>query len=174
MSPTRVITIEKQDLAPAREVAQTAAGLKLQVAYGEFFETSQLANVDGWKESTLTGLNELTRIEPYSTSMRHYKQYAAIASGYVRIPGDGVYFFSSDNEEVWIDGKLLVDNKGEVKRFSRRDKSVALAQGLHEIKVVFLGHIIGGWPSNWGNGSVSLRKADAADFARITPDMLVH
>ena len=58
---------------------------------------------------------------------------------YVNIPEDGVYYISSDNEEVWIDGKLLINNGGEVKRFSRHDTSVALAAGLHEIKVVFLG-----------------------------------
>ena len=79
---------------------------------------------------------------------RQVKQYAAIATGYVNIPEDGVYYISSDNEEVWIDGKLLVNNAGEVKRFSRHDSSAALSKGLHEIKVVFLGHIIGGWPSN--------------------------
>ena len=77
--------------------------------------------------------------------MRGVKQYAAIANGYVNIPEDGVYYFSSELEEVWIDGKLLIDNGGEVKRFSRKDKSVALAKGLHDIKAVFLGHIVGGF-----------------------------
>ena len=68
----------------------------------------------------------------------------AQATGYVEIPEDGVYYFSSNNDEVWIDGKLLINNGGEVKRFSRKDASVALAKGLHEIKVVFCSHIIGG------------------------------
>ena len=81
--------------------------------------------------------------------MRGVKQYGAIATGYVDIPEDGVYYFTTNNDEVWIDGKLLISNEGEVKRFSRNDKSVALAKGLHELKVVFLGHIIGGWPSLW-------------------------
>jgi hexosaminidase len=36
--------------------------------------------------------------------MRNVKQYAPIATGYIEIPEDGVYYFSSDNEEVWIDG----------------------------------------------------------------------
>ena len=45
---------------------------------------------------------------------------------------------------------------------------------LKVIKVVFLGHIIGGWPSNWNDGSVKLRKADSDKFVKITPEMLVH
>lgn len=57
--------------------------------------------------------------------MRGVKQYAAVATGYVNVPEDGVYYISSDNEEVWIDGKLLINNGGEVKRFSRHDTSVA-------------------------------------------------
>ena len=106
--------------------------------------------------------------------MRGVKQYGAVATGYVNIPEDGVYYVSSNNEEVWIDNNLLINNQGEVKRFSRHDTSVALAKGLHEIKVVFLGHIIGGWPSNWNDGSILLRKADASEFTPITPEMLVH
>jgi hexosaminidase len=92
----------------------------------------------------------------------------------VNIPEDGVYYFSSDLEEVWIDGKLLINNANEVKRFSRNDNSVALAKGLHEIKAVFLGHIIGGWPSNWNDGSINIRKSDAEKFTKIDGKMLCH
>lgn len=174
MSRIRVITVEKQAYAPAKEVAKTAPGLKMDVTYGYFLETAQLTDAKEWKSSTIKDLSELTRVEKTDESMRGVKQYAAIATGYVNIPEDGVYYISSDNEEVWIDGKLLINNAGEVKRFSRHDTSVALGKGLHEIKVVFLGHIIGGWPSNWNNGGVSLRKADAEKFTPITADMLSH
>ncbi len=174
MSPVRTITVEKQTLAQAKEVAHTKAGLKMDVTYGYFLDTDQLANAKEWKTSVIPSLRELTRVEKSSESMRDVKQYAAIASGYIDIPEDGVYYISSDNEEVWIDGKLIVNNKGEVKRFSRNDKPAALAKGLHEIKVVFLGHIIGGWPSNWNNGGIMLRKSDAEKFSPVTPEMLSH
>jgi hexosaminidase len=80
-----------------------------------------------------------------------------------------VYFFSSDNEEVWLDDKLLISNEGEVKRFSHHDTSIALAAGLHAIKVVFLSHIIGGWPTVWGTGEVRIRKAGEESFQPIAP-----
>ncbi|WP_350456278.1 family 20 glycosylhydrolase [Macellibacteroides fermentans] len=174
MSPVRTITVEKQTLAPAKEVAATKPGLKMKVTYGYFLESSKLESVTDWKESTIKDLFEIRSVEKTDESMRNVKQYAAVASGYVNIPEDGVYIFSSDNEEVWIDGKLLINNGGEVKRFSRHDSSVALAKGLHEIKVVFLGHIIGGWPSNWNDGSVKIRKAGAEKFEAITPAMLSY
>lgn len=173
MSPTRTITVEKQSLAPAKEITGNKPGLKMDVTYGYFLDVDQLTNPT-WKSSVIPSLRELTRVEKSSESMRGVKHYAAIATGYIDIPEDGVYYFSSDNEEVWIDGKLLINNKGEVKRFPRTDKSVALAQGLHEIKVVFLSHIIGGWPSIWNNGSVQLRKSEAEKFTAVTPEMLSH
>jgi hexosaminidase len=51
---------------------------------------------------------------------------------------------------------------------------MALAKGKHEIKVVFLSHIIGGWPSAWNDGSVKLRKADAEKFTPIKAEQLFH
>lgn len=77
------------------------------------------------KKQVIKTTRELTNQVPAPESMRGVKQYAAIATGYVNIPEDGVYYISSDLEEVWIDGKLMVNNGGEVKRFSRHDTSAA-------------------------------------------------
>ena len=175
MSPIRTIQVEKQSLAPAKEVAKTTPGLNMEVTDGMYLNVKELeAAQKETKKSVIKDLKEIRSVVKTSESMRGVNQYAAVATGYVNIPEDGVYFISSDLEEVWIDGKLLVNNGGEVKRFSRHDSSVALAKGLHEIKAVFLGHIIGGWPFNWNDGSIKLRKSDAKEFTAITPEMLCH
>ncbi len=175
MSPIRTIQVEKQSLAPAKEVAKTTPGLNMEVTDGMYLNVKELeAAQKETKKSVIKDLKEIRSVVKTSESMRGVNQYAAVAAGYVNIPEDGVYFISSDLEEVWIDSKLLVNNGGEVKRFSRHDSSVALAKGLHEIKAVFLGHIIGGWPSNWNDGSIKLRKSDAKEFTAITPEMLCH
>ena len=175
MSPIRTIQVEKQSLAPAKEVSKTTPGLNMEVTDGMYLNVKELeAAQKETKKSVIKDLKEIRSVVKTSESMRGVNQYAAVATGYVNIPEDGVYFISSDLEEVWIDGKLLVNNGGEVKRFSRHDSSVALAKGLHEIKAVFLGHIIGGWPSNWNDGSIKLRKSDAKEFTAITPEMLCH
>lgn len=175
MSPIRTIQAEKQSLAPAKEVAKTTPGLNMEVTDGMYLNVKELeAAQKETKKSVIKDLKEIRSVVKTSESMRGVNQYAAVATGYVNIPEDGVYFISSDLEEVWIDGKLLVNNGGEVKRFSRHDSSVALAKGLHEIKAVFLGHIIGGWPSNWNDGSIKLRKSDTKEFTAITPEMLCH
>ncbi|MDR1116186.1 MAG: family 20 glycosylhydrolase [Tannerella sp.] len=174
MSPVRVVTVEKQPFAPAVEPDGKKPGLKMNVTDGMFLKSSEIAANSEWRESAIKDLREITRVVKTDESMRGVNQYAAIASGYVDIPEDGVYYFSSEMEEVWIDGKLLVNNEGEVKRFSRSDRSVALAKGLHGLKAVFLGHIIGGWPSNWNNGSIRIRKADADRFEFVKPEQLFY
>lgn len=174
MSPVRTITVEKQAFAPAKEV-QTKPGLVMQYIYGTF-STAADANqtkTSDWKSKTIKELKELS-IEKTDESLRGAKPFAAIASGYVNIPEDGVYVFSSDNEQVWIDGKLLIDNGGEVKRYSRHDNSAALAKGLHEIKVVFIGQVMGGWPTYWNNGGITMRKPDEKKSTPITAEMLTY
>ena len=176
LSPIRTIQVEKQALAPAKKVAKKTPGLKMEVFDGMYLNTDQLAKAAPKVKATKTikKTRELTAYVKTDESMRGVKQYAAVGTGYINIPEDGVYFLSSDLEEVWIDGKLLISNKNETKRFSRSDSSVALSKGLHEIKTVFLGHIIGGWPSNWNDGSIQYRKANEAKFQAVGEDMLFH
>lgn len=176
MSPTRTITAEKQTPAPAIKIEDPTPGLKMEMTNGMFLSTAELDKVTEWKELTVKSLRDIsyqTKVK-VAGSMRSIQQYAAIATGYVDIPEDGVYFFSSNNEEVWLDGKCLINNEGEVKRYSRHDTSVALAKGLHELKVVFLGHIIGGWPSLWDDAGISIRKADQNKFTPIKAEQLYY
>lgn len=111
---------------------------------------------------------------PSDNQMRDFPQYAAIASGYVMIPEDGIYYLASNLNDVSIDGEMVIDNDGEPKKYSRHDTSLALAKGLHRIEATFLGHIIGGWPSNWDSGNIMIRKSTDSTFSAITPDMLWH
>lgn len=174
-SPIRQIIVEKQTLAPATVVEDLNAGLKLNVTYGTYLNSDELNKQErSWTSSVITEMKEIRSVEPSWESMRGVKQYAAVAEGYINIPEDGVYFFSSNNNEVWIDQKLLIDNNNEVKRFSRKDKSVALAKGLHPIKVQFLGHIIGGWPSIWDDGNIWIRSSKATKFEKVLGEQLFY
>lgn len=176
LSKVRTITVDKQTPLKAKEVAKTEKGLKMGVKYGSFLNIDQFNKSNGKfdSEKTIKTTRELTSVVKTSESMRGVKQYGAVATGYVNIEEDGVYFLSSELEEVWIDGKLVINNKNEVKRFSRNDSSIALGKGLHEIKAVFLGHIIGGWPSNWNDGSIKIKKAGSEKFETIGEDKLFH
>lgn len=176
LSRVRTIEVEKQVPAPAKETGKLAQGLNMAVTDGMYLTVKDLeaSGKKPYATKLMKDTRELTSYVKSTESMRGVKQYAATAEGYVEIPESGVYIVSSNLEEVWIDGKLLINNSGEVKRHSRNDRSVALEKGMHEIKAVFLGHIIGGWPSNWNDGAILLRKSDTKEFKPVTADMLWH
>ena len=177
MSRVRTITVEKQTLSPAAAVEKKTPGLNMEVIYGTYLNMEELEK-SGMKvadKKVIKDTRELITYRKFSEeTMRGFKQYSAIATGYVDIPADGVYFFSSDLEEVWIDGKKLIDNGGLVKHFCPTNKSVALSAGLHEFKVVFLGNSYGGYPTHWNDGSINIRKSDEESFKKITSDRLFH
>ena len=176
MSKVRTITVEKQELAPAATVEKTEQGLVMKVTDGMYLDMKAFdaAGKEPIETKVIKDLKELKSYRKTSDSMRGIPQYASVAEGYFNVPEDGVYVLSSEYENVWVDGKLVIDNGGEVKRFSRRDRGVALQKGLHQLKVVFLGHIVGGWPSNWSDGVVRYRNVNADEFTPISADMLVH
>lgn len=80
--------------------------------------------------------------------------------------------FSRHLEQVWIDNKLVVNNEGDVKASTMNDSSVALAKGLHPIKVVFLANIIGGWPSWWSSTAIEMRKDNEKEFTAVSGSQL--
>lgn len=174
MSPVREIMVEKQQYSPSVELDTLTLkpGLKMHNVAGMFLNVGELNNAKSKAErdTVILKLIDIRSVKNFGEPLNGYNNYASIAEGYVNISEDGVYYFSTDNEEFWIDGQKLIDNSGEVKRFSRHDKSIALAKGLHPIKIVFLGHIIGGWPSVWNDGKVEIRKANE-EWRRIDKDL---
>ena len=93
--------------------------------------------------------------------------WSARHTGYIHIPEDGVYYFRTDGE-FWLNDELFIsnekDNQGTARRFSRSDKSVALAKGYHRFELLQLGAIFGGWPTQWDNVMLSIRKEGEAKF----------
>lgn len=171
MSTVRTIDIVKMDPMPAvKPTRPLVQGLAMSTTPGEFFNTKELFAADRvWTPKDITKLREISAQSATDAHMRTVEQYAAVAEGFVRIDSTDVYYISSNNDEVWIDGKLVIDNNNEVKRYSRRDNCLVLEGGLHQVKIVFLGHILGGVPSNWDSAAIALRAKDDTSFRNI-PD----
>lgn len=171
MSTVRTINIVKMDPMPAvKPTRPLVQGLAMSTTPGEFFNTEELFAADRvWTPKDITKLREISAQSATDAHMRTVEQYAAVAEGFVRIDSTDVYYISSNNDEVWIDGKLVIDNNNEVKRYSRRDNCLVLEGGLHQVKIVFLGHILGGVPSNWDSAAIALRAKDDTSFRNI-PD----
>ncbi len=166
MSPVRCIDIHKQDYIPASTPANTKAGLRMTTTKGYYLNMQQLeASKEQPEKRIMTETRELPALG---------EKASAIAEGYLAIPEDGVYLFRTNNNQLYIDGQLIVDNDGEVKRFSRQSGTIALAKGLHRIKIVYLGHILGGWPTSWDSGEVTFQHMGSKKTEKVTPQILFH
>ena len=169
MSKIRTVEVEKQAYAPAVKVEAPKQGLKIKRIKGNFLKVNQLELADGtWEYTDINSLKDIKikQIDDAAT-LRGANNYAAIAEGYINIPEDGVYYLSSRFEQVWIDNKLVINNEGDVKASTTNDSSVALAKGLHPIKIVFLSNIVGGWSSWWSKTSIEMRKDSEQQFTEV-------
>lgn len=169
MSKIRTVEVEKQAYAPAIKVEAPKQGLKMKRIKGNFLKVSQLELADGtWEYADINNLEDIKmKQEDDAATLRGANNYAAIAEGYINIPEDGVYYLSSRFEQVWIDNKLVINNEGDVKASTLNDSSVALAKGLHPIRIVFLSNIVGGWPSWWSKTSIEIRKDSEQLFKEV-------
>ncbi|MFI3280041.1 MAG: family 20 glycosylhydrolase [Rikenellaceae bacterium] len=175
MSQTREISIIKEELRQAVEVSEAKNGLKVTSTPGNYLNMAELSKATAKSESRIAAtLEDLVIRKTYECSMRNLDQEANIGEGYINIAEDGVYHFWTNNNELWIAGEKIIDNDNEVKRFSRQGRSIALSKGLHPIKTIWLGNIIGGWPSNWDDGAITLRKEEETEYRYIGGDELFY
>ncbi len=175
-STVRTITIDRQQPSEPVSVANPQNGLKMRMTFGYYLHSADLAKASDWTSLTILDTRDIRGQIIVPDNVNNLKMYSAEASGYINIPADGVYVFSTNLNELWLDGKLLISNDGQCKRFSRFDAGVALKKGLHPIKIQFLGNIIGGMCSFHDDGSVYMRRVDGDDTAnvRVEPAMLFH
>lgn len=172
MSPVRTVTVTKEQPAPAAAPAGLQPGLTLRKTYGRFTRVADLEKAGDWETVEISALNEITSQEERPRDMQDVKFYGAVATGWFSVPKTGVWRFSTVNDQLWIDGRLLIDNDGTVRRHSTADAETALEKGLHEIKIVFLSNVSGGWTSSRNNGSVEMMFRPDGSWRRIKPDAL--
>lgn len=176
MSKVRTVVVEKQGYAPAASVENPKPGLNMRRVKGNYLRIDELNWTDSlWRQAVISQPNEMKiKQEEDAATLRGYNNYAAIAEGYINIPEDGVYYLSSRLDQLWIDNQLVISNESEVKATSSHDTSLALAKGLHPVKMVFLSNIVGGWPGWWTNLSLEIRKDNATKFSEVSSEQYFH
>ena len=158
MGPTRTIDVKKQKLAPAQKVTNVENGLTMNVYRGTFQKPYAIPEMPT-ETKTIADFAPLRTQAVVPNSVRNVDNYAAVAEGYLKVEADGVYEFHTNNNQLWIDGTLVVDNSQDlIPRHSPNNAQKALAKGLHRIKVVFLGGIYSGWPTYWDDATVAMRQ----------------
>ncbi len=156
LSTVRTITVEKQTPLPA--VEQTFGGIRARRADGKFVTADDLKGAS-WKDIEIAKLRDITSLEPFNRNVPDSTRFFAVeAEGFFNVDDTDVYRFSSDCDRVWIDGKLMIDNGAEVKRYSRHDADLALAAGTHRFRLIYIFNVIGGWNSLRNKTDISIRR----------------
>lgn len=173
LSRVRAITFEKQALAPALSTASPQPGLRTQIFTGKYLRASDLATATSWTDSIALTPEALCP-DHVSNRVGEVQPKAVVGEGYIQIPQDGVYVFSTNLDQMWLDGELFIDNTGQTPKYSRKDKSRALQAGWHRVRLVFLGAVHGGFPTYWADNRVLYRPITEAAFWPVTAPMLAH
>jgi hexosaminidase len=165
MSAVRTIKLDKQTyaLATASETEVTS-DMKVEYYKGKYFKASELAGKTPVETEQTESLRKVKYRIPDYGEISEDDFYSVVLTGHFNVPEDGVYDFSTVVDGLWIDGKLFIDNEGTVRKNMKSGKSIALAKGYHAIRIVRLGNIIGGWPSQWNSVDVSWKKTEQQKF----------
>ncbi|MBP5361072.1 MAG: family 20 glycosylhydrolase [Bacteroidaceae bacterium] len=160
-SATRTVSVQRQPLSPALpEPDSLSPGLMLYRADGLCTSVAALCQMHDLTPVALTSPEQIPR--------QAATDYSAIAEGLVRVPQDGVWYFLANYPSVWIDGQKVVDNTDQwVLDGHRGGRSMALAKGLHTIRIAFLGYNAGGRPTYWDNGQILWRHETADRYSKI-------
>jgi len=167
LSAIRTIQVVKTDVIPAESPTTNKIGLSEQFAKGTFIKVADLDTIAEWE--TRDGV-----IENRGTDYRRtdYKQPSAhIFTGYLELAEEGIYEFSTNLDQLFIANQLIIDNDGEVKRFSRNNTTIALGKGKHAVKLIYINNVIGGWPQAWNGPKVEFRLQGTEAFSTVMNEM---
>ena len=159
LSLVRSISLEKMEPIPALHPAEDLSrGLRCKTTPGAFLLPYDIPLDAVWTEHQIKGFREIPKLYPFDGNMQDPRFFAAQAEGYFKVPATDTWCFSTLYDELWIDGRLVVDNRGEIRKNFRHDGSLVLEKGLHHVRVVFLSNVNGGWTTARNKGEVLLRR----------------
>lgn len=164
LGPVRTINIRRMAPLPASEPVP----MKVRRADGRFLSSADFEDAE-WYEVQAERLRDIVSLEPYDRNLPDSTRFfAAWAEGSFKAPGTAVYRFSSDCDEVWIDDIKLIDNSSApVKRYSSQDAELALQEGWHSFRMLYIFNIKGGWNPLRNKSDISIRKAGDSEWKSI-------
>ncbi len=179
----RTIEVVKTEPRPAVQVEKADSGIVVRVAKGLYPSFEKMAAAQFGPDS-LVGYFQTLRIgggmrgrgpqvapRVLATGGPRFdmeKPSLAVYEGYVEIPEDGVYGFTTDMTELWIDGERIVVNGFEAaSRHLRHKTTRALAKGKHSFKLVVNNMIVQGWPTAWNSITFYIQKPGEKEYLPV-------
>ena len=170
LSPSRSIRVERQSLKPAAEPAAVDSGVVMRVAEGLFLTDDQIAGATFGADTVVRYFRR-----GYGAGTKTAPESLVVYEGFVELPEDGVYGFTTDMEELWIDGERIVKNGQEAaSRHLRHKTTRALAAGKHAFRLVFNNMVRHGWPDVWNDISFFVKSPSGTAYERVKASQLTH
>ncbi len=128
------ITDDKQEFMPAKKVKNPKQGLKYKYYEGNFASVADFSSLQPKKQGEVKNI---------TLDMADSDNYFGVEfNGLIEIPETGTYrffAFSDDGSQMFIDGKLVIDNDGK-HGLIKKDTLLSLEKGFHELKVLYFQH----------------------------------
>ncbi|MDH7444526.1 family 20 glycosylhydrolase [Aquimarina sp. 2201CG14-23] len=174
MSNTRELSLQKQELIPSLEnMNNLDRGLNVKTIKGHFTHVNEIVDSIEPIERKITELKDVNVTYDWGHEINKENFKAALVDGYIEIPEDGVYFFSSNQDQVWIADRLVIDYKKNIKKHPETS-SIPLKKGKHTLKIVYLNNIVNGWATDWNTVELKYKKESDSIFNIVDKSMIFY
>ncbi|WP_103070085.1 family 20 glycosylhydrolase [Aquimarina sediminis] len=173
MSNIRKITIVKK--SPIAPIGKTdlSQGLIMKEVKGYFNNISDISNTTEPQTSIIKKIEDANTTYHWGHQVNKDNFKAIFLDGFIDIPEDGVYYFSSAQDQIWIADQLVIDYKESLKKHPK-ENSIALQKGKHKLKIVYLNNVAKGWATDWNTVELKYRKASEVDYLEVDENMIFH
>ena len=115
MSAVRTLHLKKVNYIEATDPENTLTpGLNITTFYGYFETIPDLSKQKEAKTTTITEIKQANTTYNWGHNIEPDNFKAVILEGFIKVTNDGIYAFSSAQDEVWIADKLIIENNKDV------------------------------------------------------------
>ncbi|WP_299437984.1 family 20 glycosylhydrolase [uncultured Aquimarina sp.] len=174
MSSVRELLLQKRELIPSLEnLNNLTKGLTAKTIKGHFVHVNEIIDTTYQIERRITALKDVNETYDWGHEIKKENFKAVFVNGYIEIPEDGVYFFSSNQDQVWIADQLVIDYKKNIKKHPETS-SIPLKKGKHKLTIVYLNNVVNGWASDWNTIELKYKKESDTIFNIVDKDMIFY
>ncbi|MGY3795528.1 family 20 glycosylhydrolase [uncultured Aquimarina sp.] len=174
ISKTRTIDIVKQSYLPSiSESVDLSPGLKIKTIKGHFLNINEIKKEIPSEVSVVKNIREANNTFDWGHEVNKENFKAVFLEGYIDIPEDGIYYFSSTQDQIWIGNQLVIDYQKIIKKHPE-ESSIALKKGKHKLKIVYLNNIVKGWASDWNTVELKYRKEFDKEYKTVNEHMIFY
>ncbi len=173
LSKVRELTISKEPLTLSVNAKEVSKGLVMEEVKGHFQNIKEIQEETKKKTAVLNNIKDANTTYDWGHKVNEDNFRAVFLNGYIDIPEDGVYYFTSTQDQVWIADKLVIEHSESIKKHPQ-ESSLALQKGKHKLKIVYLNNIVQGWATDWNTVELKFRKSDETEYKDISEHMIFH